>query len=208
MRHLWPRWLSLLLICLSLVALPSCGRHRHGYMPLPTTGIVLAFGDSLTFGTGATPAESYPSVLAGLIGRQVVNAGVPGETTADGVNRFQQTLDDNKPALLLLCLGGNDFLQHLPEPETVTNLRTLLDQAKARHLPVVLIAPPRPSLPLRPPAFYADLAKEYNLALEQDALTDILGTARLKSDTVHPNAKGYRQLAERVAELLRKEGAV
>ncbi|QNM98475.1 arylesterase [Chitinimonas koreensis] len=197
----------LALACLLALLLAACGGQPK-LQRLPPDAVILAFGDSLTYGTGATPETSYPAVLAGLVQRRVENAGIPGNTTADGAARFAEALDEHKPALVLLCLGGNDFLQHKPEPETVANLRAMLDLARQRRLPVLLVATPRPGLGIAVPPFYAELAKEYRLPLEDEALADILGQRALKSDPIHPNAEGYRQMAEAVAEALRDSGAV
>ncbi|MBL8508398.1 arylesterase [Chitinimonas sp. JJ19] len=192
---------------LLLALLISCGRQAE--LPrLPSTATVLAFGDSLTFGTGATPETSYPAVLAGLIGRKVENAGIPGNTTADGVARFATVLDETQPGLVILCLGGNDFLRRLDEAETVGNLRKMLDEARSRKLPVVLIATPKPGFGVDVPDFYAELAKEYSVPLEAEALEAILTQGALKSDAIHPNAEGYQQMAEAVAALLKDAGAI
>lgn len=197
----------ILLALLLLFSLAGCGKSPR--LPrLAPDATLLAFGDSLTFGTGAPPSESYPAVLAGLIHRQVVNAGVPGETTADGRERLPGTLDQIQPALLILCIGGNDFLRKRPEAETIANLRAMLDEARARQLPVLLVATPRPGLGLSVPPFYADLAKQYALTLEAESLAEILSTRSLKSDWIHPNAAGYRQLAEAIADRLNKAGAL
>ncbi|PHV12496.1 arylesterase [Chitinimonas sp. BJB300] len=195
------------LILIALLLLFGCGKQPK-LNRLANDATILAFGDSLTFGTGATPETSYPTMLASLIARPVINAGVPGNTTADGLTRFAATLDATPPRLVILCLGGNDFLQRKPQEETIANLRAMLDEAKRRNLPVLLVATPKLALGLKVPDFYAELAKEYQLPLESESLVRILADNKLKSDPIHPNAEGYRQLAEALAERLRKAGAV
>ena len=176
--------------------------------PLAADAVVLAFGDSLTFGTGAGTGESYPEVLSGLIGRTVVNAGVPGEVSTDGLLRLPALLDREQPALLLLCHGGNDQLQRLDPARLADNLRAMIRLARDRNIAVVLIAVPAPGLSLRPLPLYAGIADEFGLAADLETVADILGDRALKSDYIHPNAAGYRRLALAVADLLRAAGAV
>lgn len=176
--------------------------------PLAADAVVLAFGDSLTFGTGAGPGEGYPEVLSGLIGRTVVKAGVPGEVSADGLLRLPALLDREQPALLLLCHGGNDQLQRLDPARLADNLRAMIREARDRNIAVVLIAVPAPGLSLRPLPLYAGIADEFGLAADLETVADILGDRALKSDYIHPNAAGYRRLALAVADLLRAAGAV
>ena len=176
--------------------------------PLAADAVVLAFGDSLTFGTGAGPGESYPEVLSGLIGRTVVKAGVPGEVSTDGRERLPALLDREQPALLLLCHGGNDQLQRLDPARLADNLRAMIREARDRNIAVVLIAVPAPGLSLRPLPLYAGIADEFGLAADLETVADILGDRALKSDYIHPNAAGYRRLALAVADLLRAAGAV
>lgn len=196
-----------LLFLLGLLGLCSCSRGPS-LPPLSPDAVVLAFGDSITFGTGALPGESYPAVLEGLIGRRVVNAGVPGETTAEGRLRLASLLDEQRPALLLLCLGGNDFLQHRDESRTDENLRAMVRLARERGVAVVLIAVPRFGFGLRIPKLYGKIARDSAIPLEQEALQKILSAGSLKSDPIHPNAAGYRILAESVARLLGAAGAL
>ena len=175
---------------------------------LPSDGIVLAFGDSITFGTGAAPAESYPSVLEKRIGRRVVNAGVPGEVTAEGRVRLTSVLDEYNPALMVLCLGGNDFLRHQDEARTAENLRAMITLAQSRGVSVVLISVPKLGFGLEVPKLYGELAKEFAIPLEGKTLKQILSKGSLKSDAIHPNASGYTILAESVAQLLLNSGAL
>lgn len=165
--------------------------------------MVLAFGDSITAGSGAGQGESYPSVLSGLIGHTVINGGVPGDTTDGGLARLQDLLDEHRPALVVLCLGGNDLLQRADEARIVANLRTMIDMIKASGSDVVLIGVPSPGLVLSTAPFYEDLAREFNIPCECEAVADILSSPGLKSDQIHPNAAGYRRMAEAVAEVLK-----
>jgi len=170
--------------------------------------VVLAFGDSLTFGTGANENESYPAQLARLTGRRVLREGIPGEVSAAGLERLPALLDEHRPRLLLLCHGGNDFLRRLPKDKAAENLRAMIRLAKDRGIDVLLIGTPEMGFTLTPPDFYASIAKEFKLPYEGDVLTKILRDSTLKADQVHPNAQGYRLMAERVADLLRKSGAI
>ena len=205
---------SILLFCPMLLRalllaalLAGCGRGPQ-ILPLGNDDIVLAFGDSLTFGTGASAAESYPAQLQTLIGRKVVNAGVPGEISGDGLRRLPGVLDEIQPRLLILCHGGNDFLQKQSETTVAANVRAMIKLAKDKGIDVVLIATPKPGLSISPPDFYAALAKEFAIPFNDDVLKSILRDNELKSDLVHPNAKGYAQIAATVAKLLKKAGAV
>jgi acyl-CoA thioesterase-1 len=175
---------------------------------LPPGSVVLAFGDSLTYGTGAASGESYPEQLARRIGHKVVNAGVPGETSAQGLERLQEALDEHKPQLLILCHGGNDFLRRLDEARAAANVRAMIEMARARNVAVVLLATPRPGLPPAVPAFYGELARELQVPIESAVLRSVLTDNRLKADLVHPNGQGYRQVAEAVESVLRASGAL
>jgi lysophospholipase L1-like esterase len=197
---------GLLLIC-GLMILFSCSKTPQ-IAKLPSDGVVLAFGDSITFGTGAAPAESYPSVLEKRIGRRVVNAGVPGEVTAEGRVRLASVLDEYNPGLMVLCLGGNDFLRHQDETKAAENLRAMISLAQNRGISVLLISVPKLGLGLEVPKLYGELAKEFAIPLEGKTLKQILSKGSLKSDTIHPNAAGYTILAESVAQLLHNSGAL
>ena len=175
---------------------------------LAADAVFVAFGDSITFGTGASTQESYPAVLEKLIGRRVVNAGVPGEVTANGLSRLPEILEREKPALLIICHGGNDLLRRLSEQQTVDNLREMIRLAKQKGVPVVMIAVPSPGIFVSPAPFYREIAKELNIHLEEETLYSVLADGSLKSDYIHPNSAGYRLLAESLAALLKKSGAI
>jgi acyl-CoA thioesterase I len=170
--------------------------------------VIVAFGDSLTHGTGASEDTAYPAVLAALTGRTVINAGVPGDTTASALQRLPEVLAEHQPRLVLLCLGGNDMLRKHPQATTENNLRLLVQTIRASGAEVMLIAVPEPKLFGGAPGFYARLAEEMQLPLEREVFSDVLKDNRLKSDPIHANAAGYRVVAERLAEFLRGTGAL
>ena len=191
-----------------IAALTGCGRDVPRVPPLGADAIVLAFGDSLTYGTGASAADSYPAALERLIGRKVATAGVPGEVSAQGLARLPGVLEQVQPQLLILCHGGNDLLRKLDPGALARNLREMVGLARARGIAVVLIAVPQPGLLPSAHPVYAEVATELALPVETGALTEILTDNALKSDPIHPNAQGYARLAERVADLLRKAKAI
>lgn len=184
--------------CTSVAKLPA----------LSADAVILAFGDSLTAGTGAGEGESYPAVLAKLAGRRVINAGVPGEVTAEGLARLPEVLEREKPSLLILCHGGNDLLRRLDQQQAADNLRAMIRLARERGVAVALVAVPALGLSLTPPPYYAQIAGEFGIPCEQKMLPRILGKRGLKSDYIHPNAAGYRQMAEAMASLLKRSGAL
>lgn len=198
----WLAWL-----CLAAF-LAACGAADPHLPRLAEGDRVLAFGDSLTHGTGADAAQAYPAQLQALIGWTVVNAGVPGETTAEGLRRLPEALAAHRPRLLLLCLGGNDMLRRMAPGETADNLRAMVRLAREQGVAVVLIGVPQPSLLAGPPAFYGDIAGEFGLPYEGEVFDEVLKTRSLKSDPIHANGAGYRRVAERLAELLKDSGAI
>jgi acyl-CoA thioesterase-1 len=175
---------------------------------LAPDAVVLAFGDSLTYGTGANEDESYPAQLERLIGRRVVRAGVPGEVTAQALARLPEALDEHAPRLLLLCIGGNDFLRRLGNQQAERNVREMVKLATSRGIAVMLIGTPEPGFTVSPPAFYAGIAREFRLPYEEGVMGQVLTDTSLKADPIHPNALGYRLIAKRLAEQLKQSGAI
>lgn len=190
-----------------LLFVASCSQGPR-LNPLPADATILAFGDSITYGTGADDGASYPAVLEGLIARRVVNAGVPGEVTAEGLERLPAVLDEVHPSLLILCLGGNDMLRKLGEGQAADNLRRMIRLSRERGVDVVLIGVPRPGIFLDSADFYEKIADESAVVYEGSVLKRVLSDNSLKSDYIHPNAKGYKAMAGEIAELLKKRGAI
>jgi len=209
-REAFLKRLRIALFPLVLVTLlVACERGGAPRLPRLAPGsVVLAFGDSLTHGTGVSAAQSYPTRLERRISRTVVGSGVPGEVTAEGVARLPGVLDRVRPALMILCHGGNDLLRRKGEAQAAENLRAMIREAKSRGIAVVLLGVPKPGVLSSPPKFYAEVAREFGLPYDGETLPAILGDRALKSDLIHPNAEGYERLAEAVAALLQSSGAL
>ena len=202
------RLLRCALLALVVVSTAACGPRVPKLPRIAPDAVVLAFGDSLTFGTGASPAEAYPATLERIIARKVVAAGVPGETSVQGLQRLPAVLEEVKPQLLILCHGGNDFLRKTGEDAAANNVRAMIRLAQGQGIAVMLIATPKPGFGTAKVKFYEELGKEFSIPVETDVLADVLGSNKFKSDLVHPNAAGYARIAEAVAEVLRDAGAI
>ncbi len=119
--------------------------------PLAPDGVILAFGDSLTHGTGTDRAHSNPSVLARLTGRNVISAGVPGEVTSHGLERLPESLASHHPALVILVHGGNDTLRRVRTSQTKENLRQMVAAIRSAGADVVMLGVPGANLFLTAP---------------------------------------------------------
>ncbi len=193
-------WLFLLL------AIVGCSSPE--LEPLPPGSRILAFGDSLTYGVGADLENSYPAVLARLTGLEVINAGVSGETTTEGLARLERELEEKRPALLILLEGGNDILRNHSPARIKSNLAAMISQAETRDIPVVLLGVPEKKLFSSSAPVYEELAAEYNVIFDAGLVAGLLRNPLYKSDPVHLNAQGYRKMAESIFELLEDSGLI
>ncbi|HET9404903.1 MAG TPA: arylesterase [Burkholderiales bacterium] len=189
-------------------ALVGCGKKVPPLAPVGPNDVIVAFGDSLTYGTGASESESYPAVLAQIINRQVIRSGVPGETTRGGLARLESVIEEHRPVLMIVSLGGNDMLGRVGDAEIKANLRSIIQTIRGRGISVVLFGVPKPALITSAAPFYEELAQEFDIPYEGKIVTDVLYRRDQKSDPIHPNAIGYRRMAEAFAELLKKAGAI
>lgn len=201
----------LLLIALLPLILAACSSEPQ-FPPLPKGANVLILGDSLSHGTGAAEGEDYPSLLAANTDWNIINAGVPGDTSAGGLQRLPDLLDRHEVDLLIVELGGNDFIRRVPQQETINNLRTILSEARANGIQPLLLAIPAFSPfgaavgSLSDHGLYRQLAKETDTPLVEDIFSDVLAKNALKSDPIHPNAEGYRLVEEGLRKALSKKG--
>lgn len=176
--------------------------------PLTDDAVILAFGDSLTFGTGAKKEQAYPAQLQTLLSRTVINAGIPGEITLQGLRRLPVLLKQHEPDLIIICHGGNDILRRLNLQQTRNNIQRMIDISRTHGTEVILIGVPNFGIFLSSAAFYTELAELNHLPIEDSVLPEILKNSSWKSDQIHPNAAGYSLLAERLVQLLKKSAAL
>lgn len=183
---------------LLILLLASCGPPAPN-LDSPGSTIV-CLGDSITAGVGASPGEAYPDLLARRLGAEVVNAGVPGDTAADGLARLDEVLEAD-PWLVVVELGGNDILRRVPPEQTEAALRSILDRLLAARVVPVLVEIEAP-LAASYARVFDRLDEAYDIPVVEDVLGDILTDSSLKSDTIHPNARGYEVLAAALVDEL------
>lgn len=199
-------YLNKLFILIAFCLLMSCG-SEPALTPLQPNDAILAFGDSITYGTGATPETSYPSDLQKIVGNKVINAGIPGEETRDSLLRITNTLNQTNPKLVIVCLGGNDLLRNRPIADIKDNLRKIIQIIQSHGAQVVLIGVPQISYDLSVPDYYEELGEEFSIPVDVKTYRELIKDPQYKADYIHLNAAGYQVMAERIAALLKSSWA-
>ncbi|WP_201353080.1 GDSL-type esterase/lipase family protein [Hydrogenimonas urashimensis] len=170
------------------------------------TPVIVAFGDSLTAGTGISEEESYPAQLSRLLGIEVINAGVYGETTARALGRLPAILKRYKPDIVLLEEGMNDVL-HKRERETIKkNLKKMVGIIKKSGAKAVILGIPDMDLIelmiSSDIGLYEEVARETGSLYIANVFGPVLRNEELKSDYTHPNGAGYHIVAQKIYEEL------
>ena len=196
-----------LLMLACVLALVACGGESE-LKPLPDNASILAFGDSLTAGRGVSSEQAYPAVLQTLSKRTVINAGVSGELSEEGLQRLPGLLQEHDPALVVLLEGGNDILQNRSLAAAKANVSAMITLAKNHGADVVLVGVPTKSLFAKSAEFYGELAEEHQIPFEKNIISSLLKKPAMKSDSVHFNAAGYGALAEAIHKVLLDSGAL
>lgn len=168
----------------------------------PKDGPIVAFGDSLVAGTGSTFGNDFVSVLSTKIGESITNLGIPGDTTASGLSRLDSLLDED-PRIVILLLGGNDFIRKVPREETFSNLRLIINKIQAQGSMVLLLGVRGGLISDNADEFFEDLAKETGSAYVPNVLSGLFADSRYMSDAIHPNNAGYAKVADKVYKVLK-----
>jgi acyl-CoA thioesterase-1 len=164
---------------------------------------VVCFGDSLTEGVGAREGEDYPSVLARQLKPPIINAGIRGDTTADGLSRLDQDVLRRDPRLVIVLFGGNDFLRRVPLKETAESLEQIVLRIQEGGAMVALVGLRLGLFTDEYGPIYKKIANQHGALLIPDVLDGVLSDPKLKSDSIHPNGDGYRIMAERILKKVR-----
>ena len=159
---------------------------------------IVCFGDSLTAGYGAEKGKDYPSVLRDQVDLPVVNAGVSGDTTAGALGRLDSDVLSRDPKIVIITLGGNDFLYKVPKDETLKNMGEIVDRIQSRGAMVVLAAVQTGLWGDAYAEDYKKLGRQKRFVVIPNVLQGILFNPRYKYDQIHPNSEGYRIMAERI----------
>jgi lysophospholipase L1-like esterase len=195
---------SLVLIVALAVALVWALRPDTPRAARPIAGTtIVAFGDSLVEGRGATPGQDFVSVLSARLGRPIINAGRSGDTTGAALARLESDVLARNPRVVIVLLGGNDFLRRVPREQTFANLASIVERIRARGAAVVLVGL---SVGLFTDSYgdeFEALARRNDAALVPDILGGIIGDAARMADSIHPNDTGYRIMADRVEPVVR-----
>ena len=195
------RWLLRGGLFLVIGALGACGGENFDAIRnLRSSGdAIVCLGDSLTEGVGAGSGEDYPSVLSREIGAAVINAGQRGDTTDQALARLPDAVLSKNPRLVIVFLGGNDFLRQRPRAESRRNLAEIVRRVQAQGAMVAIVGMKLGLFTDEFAAIYEDTAKELGALYIPQVTKSILSDANLKSDPIHPNGAGYRLIAERIA---------
>lgn len=197
----------------AVLLLAACGKVAR-LAAIEPGQTVLAFGDSVTFGTGASPGEDWPSLLAQKTGWKVVNAGISGDTAQNGKSRIQDLLDQHRPALVIIEIGGNDFLRRQPPKAVKEDIRQIVKAVQRAGAQAALVSVPELSVlgivagkPSDSP-IYEQLAGEERIPVVARVFSETLARPDLCADRIHPNASGYQHMATGIHARLQEFGLV
>ena len=170
----------------------------------PTAGHnIIAFGDSLVVGFGASPGNDFVSILSARLGHAIVNAGRNGDTTQTGLERLEENVLSRDPRVVILLLGGNDALRRVPVEETFERLGTMIEQIHQTGAAVILVGVRGSLFGDKYQDEFEALAKAWQVNYVPDVLGGIFGHPSLMADAIHPNNEGNVLMADRLEPVLR-----
>ena len=192
-------------LCTLLVLLTNC-QNQFNQITNLHAGVgqqIIVLGDSITAGYGLSSEQAYPHLLSQKLNLSILNRGVSGDKTADGLARLSEDVLSEKPWMVIIALGGNDFLKKVPKLETEQNLRQMVNQIQAQKAITVLLGMNLGLFKDEYESLYKRVAEETGSYLIPQVLKGIIDNPKHRQeDIIHPNAKGQEILAERIAKAL------
>jgi acyl-CoA thioesterase-1 len=194
-----------LYVLIPITFLLACGGERFDSIRnVRSAGdTIICFGDSLTEGVGAELGEEYPTVLSRELGTRIVNAGQRGDTSARALERISDLIVNKNPRLVIVLLGGNDFLRQVPTEETRKNLKEIVRRIQEHGAMVAIAGMKLGFFTDEYGPIFQETAQEFGALYIPQVLKGILNDSKFKSDQIHPNGAGYRLIDERIAEKIK-----
>lgn len=189
---------ALIIIILIYLFIPSSYEIKNSN---PSSNTFICFGDSLTYGTGAKKGMDYPSQLSQMINREIINMGVPGNTTVDALNRLDSVIEKN-PGYVLITLGGNDLKNRMNRDQAFRNLEDIITRLQDNGSLVVIGGIDVPVWGRGFGKMYEELAEKTGSVLVPNVFENIMGKRNLMSDAIHPNSQGYTIMAKHFYEAI------
>jgi lysophospholipase L1-like esterase len=177
--------------------LEGCAKREIKNLDSKGTNII-CFGDSITFGYGANPGEDYPSALAKMINASVINAGIDGDTSVEALKRLKSDVLDREPLLVIIEFGGNDFLRKIPQEVTMSNIKEMVERIQAQGAMAAIVDMSAGIFLQEYRKAFAEIAHEKSAIFIPSILSGVITNPNLKSDFIHPNADGYKIIAQRI----------
>jgi acyl-CoA thioesterase-1 len=187
----------LVLLCSCALVLEGCAKREIKNIDSKGTNII-CFGDSITWGYGAAPGEDFPSALAKLIDIPVINAGIDGDVSSEGLKRLDSDVLDREPLLVIIEFGGNDFLRKIPGELTLNNIKEMVEKIQAKGAMVAIADVSAGPFLKEYRVAFQKITKEEGVIFIPSILSGIVTNSHLKSDFIHPNAEGYKLIAQKV----------
>jgi acyl-CoA thioesterase-1 len=192
----------LVLFLISSFVFLSCAKEE--IRNINSTGKnIICFGNSITAGYGLNKEEAYPYLLEKMLNFPVINAGLDGDTTAEALKRLSSDVLEKEPYLVIIELGGNDFLNRVPLGVTLNNMEKIIQQIQDKGAMVALCDISIGPIMADYHQGYKNLSKKYKTIFIPHLLSGILTQPELKTDYIHPNAQGQKLIFQRIYQAIR-----
>lgn len=190
-----------------IILTSSCSQANE---PIPKNATIVAFGDSLTYGFGASPNSSYPTLLSEITGYDIINSGLNGDTARNGVQRIKSVVEKYNPSVVIVGIGGNDIIRRQSQ-NLEKDLNTIVSYLKSKDIKPILLSEPQPTIlgniiTVADSPIYERVANKQDILLLDNIYSKYLADQEYKSDLIHLNDSGYSRVAEDIASRLKREG--